>query len=73
MAIELNTNNEAIPQNIHEDLRKRKRCAKFVPHGLTTCQDFIQTYQDNHNFLFPQVKTTLKEKRFQDAEDIKKI
>jgi hypothetical protein len=35
MADELNTNNEAIPQNIHEDLQKKKMCTKFVPHGLT--------------------------------------
>jgi hypothetical protein len=39
--------------------------------------DFIQTCQDNPSFLcciflFPEVKTALKGKRFQDNEDMKK-
>jgi hypothetical protein len=71
---------------LHEDLLKRKISAKFVSHRLTeeqkqqrltSCQDFIQTNQDNASFLdcifiFPEVKTALKGKRFQDVEDIKK-
>jgi histone-lysine N-methyltransferase SETMAR len=53
-------NNKTIRLILHEDLRKRKICAKFVPHSLsdeqkqrrlTSCQDFIQTCQDNPSFL----------------------
>jgi transposase len=60
MLDELNINKETIRQILHEDLRKRKICAKFVPHSLTdeqkqrrliSCQDFIQTCQDNLSFL----------------------
>jgi hypothetical protein len=60
MSDELNINKETIPQILHEDLRKRKICAKFVPHSLTdeqkqrrliSCQDFIHTCHDNHSFL----------------------
>jgi hypothetical protein len=56
MLDELNINKETIRQILHEDLRKRKICAKFVPHSLrdeqkqrrlTSAQDFIQTCQDN--------------------------
>jgi hypothetical protein len=35
MSNELNINKETIRQILHEDLRKRKICAKFVPHSLT--------------------------------------
>jgi hypothetical protein len=31
---ELNINNDTILQILHEDLRKRKICAMFVPHSL---------------------------------------
>jgi transposase len=57
---ELNINKETIRQILHEDLRKRKICAKFVPHSITdehkqrrlkSCQDFIQTLQDSPSFI----------------------
>jgi hypothetical protein len=57
---EININKETIRQILHEDLRKRKICVKFVPHSLrdeqkqrrlTSCQDFIQTCQENPRFL----------------------
>jgi histone-lysine N-methyltransferase SETMAR len=60
MSDKLNINKETIRQILHEDLRKRKICAKFVPHSLTdeqkqrrltSCQDFIQSCQDNPSFL----------------------
>jgi hypothetical protein len=60
MSDELDINKELIRQTHHEDLRKRKICTKFVPHSLTdeekqrrltSCQDFIQTCQDNPSFL----------------------
>jgi hypothetical protein len=60
MSDELNINKKAIRQNLHEDSRKRKICSKFNPHSitderkqrrLTSCQDFIQTCQDNPSFL----------------------
>jgi hypothetical protein len=59
MSDELNINKEIIRQILHEDLWKRKICTKFVPHSLTeqkqwtlaSCQDFIQTCQDNLIFL----------------------
>jgi hypothetical protein len=60
MSDELNVNKEIIHQILHEDLQKRKICAIFVPHSLTkekkqrrltSCQYFIQTCQDNSNFL----------------------
>jgi hypothetical protein len=60
MPDELNINKKTIRQIIPEDLQKRKICTKFVPHSLmdeqkqqrlTSCQDFIQTCQDNPNFL----------------------
>jgi hypothetical protein len=43
---------------------------------LSSCQDFVQTCQDNPSFLdciflFPKAKTALKGKGFQDVEDIK--
>jgi hypothetical protein len=43
---------------------------------LTSRQGFIQTCQDNPNFIYgislvPKVKTALEGKRFQDVEDIK--
>jgi predicted nuclease of restriction endonuclease-like RecB superfamily len=50
MPDELNIIKETIRQILYEDLRKRKICAKFVPHGLTdeqkqrnltSCQGFI--------------------------------
>jgi hypothetical protein len=86
MADELSIDMEMIRRILHEDLLKRKICAKFVPHRLTeeqkqrrltSCQGFVQTCQDNASFLycifiFPKVKTALKGKRFQDVEDIKK-
>jgi hypothetical protein len=47
---------------------------------LTSCQDLIHNYHANPSFLsflywiflFPKIKTTLKGKRFQDVENIKK-
>jgi transposase len=60
MSDELNINKEMIRHILHEDLRKRKIFAKFVPHSLTeeqkqrrltSCQDFIQTCQDNSSLL----------------------
>jgi histone-lysine N-methyltransferase SETMAR len=60
MADEPNINKKRIHQILREDLRKREICAKFVPHRLTdeqkewrltSCQDFIQTRQDNPSFL----------------------
>jgi hypothetical protein len=57
---ELNINKETIRQILQEDLRKTKICAKFIPHSLTdepkqrrlaSCQDFVQTCQDNPSFL----------------------
>jgi transposase len=60
MSDELNINKKTIRQILHEDLRKRKTCAKFIPHSLTdeqkqrrltSCQDFLQTCQDNLSFL----------------------
>jgi hypothetical protein len=51
MTDELNINKETIRQILPEDLRKRKTCAKFDPHTLTSCQDFIQTCQENPSFL----------------------
>jgi hypothetical protein len=50
MADELNINKEMIHQIFHEDLWRRKICAKFIPHRLmdeqkhkrlTLCQGFI--------------------------------
>jgi transposase len=35
MSDELNINTEMIRQILHEDLWKKKICAKFVPHSLT--------------------------------------
>jgi hypothetical protein len=77
MLDELNINKEMIHQILHEDLWK-KISTKFIPNrltdeqkqwGFTSCQDFIQTYHDNTNFLeyiflFPKVKTALKERGF---------
>jgi hypothetical protein len=49
-----------IRQILIEDSRKRNICTKFVPHSLTdeqkqrrltSCQDFIQTCQDNPSFI----------------------
>jgi transposase len=51
MSDELNINKDTIRQILHEDLRKRKICAMFVPHSLTSCQDFTQTCQNNPSFL----------------------
>jgi hypothetical protein len=79
-------NKETIRQILHGDLRKRKICAKFVPHRLTggqkqrrltSCQDSTHTCQDNPSFLdfmflFPKVKTALKGKWFKDVKDINK-
>jgi hypothetical protein len=53
-------NKKAIRQILHDDLRKRKTYAKFVSHRLkdewkqrrlASCQDCIQTCQDNPSFL----------------------
>jgi hypothetical protein len=38
VADELNINKEVIRDVLHEDLRKRKMCTKFVPHRLTDKQ-----------------------------------
>jgi transposase len=35
MSNELNISKETILQILHEDLRKRKICAEFIPHSLT--------------------------------------
>jgi transposase len=75
MANGSNISKEMTRQILREDVRK-KMCAKFVPHRLTSCQGFIQTCQDSPNilaciFLFPKVRTALKGEGFQDAEDIK--
>jgi transposase len=60
MSDELNINKKTIRQILHEDLRKRKICVKFVPHSLTdeqkqrrltSCQDFIRTCLGNPSFL----------------------
>jgi hypothetical protein len=60
MADELNINKEKIRQILHEDLRRGKIRAKFIPHRLrdrekqqrlTSCQGFIQTGQGNPSFL----------------------
>jgi transposase len=60
MLDELEINKETILQILHEDLRKRMICAKFVPHSLTdeqkqrrliSCRDFIQPCQDSSSFL----------------------
>jgi hypothetical protein len=52
----LNTNKEDDSSNPPRRLTERKICTKFVPHEqkqrrLTSCQDFIQTNQDDPNFL----------------------
>jgi transposase len=56
MLDKLNNNMETIRQILHENLRKRMICAKFVPHSLTdeqkqrrltSCQDFLKTCQEN--------------------------
>jgi hypothetical protein len=71
----LHLNKKTICQILLDDFRRRKTCAKFVPQRLTSCQGFIQTCQDSPsfldcNFIFSKVKTALKGKRLQDAEDI---
>jgi hypothetical protein len=85
MADELKVNKGTIRQIPHEDLRKKNICEKF-PHRrmdeqrqrkIASCQDFVQTCQDNPSFLhciflFPKAKTVLKGKGFQDVEDFKK-
>jgi hypothetical protein len=85
MVDELNINKDTIPQIFHKDLWKRRICAEFLLHRLTddqkqrrltSCQDLIQTCQDNSSFLycsflFPKVKTALRRKMFQDVEGIK--
>jgi [histone H3]-lysine36 N-dimethyltransferase SETMAR len=53
-------NKETIRAILHEDLKKRKVCAKFVPHSLTDeqkssriahCTDIISTARNDVNFL----------------------
>lgn len=53
-------NKETIRAILHEDLKKRKVCAKFVPHSLTDeqkssrfahCLDVISTARNDVNFL----------------------
>jgi hypothetical protein len=60
MADELNISKETTRQILHEDLQKRKMCAKFVPHRLTdqqkkwrlaSWQEFAQTCQDKPSCL----------------------
>jgi hypothetical protein len=60
VAHELNLSQETIRQILRENQQKRRICAKFVSHrltgeqkqrGLTSWQYFIQTCQDNTNFL----------------------
>jgi histone-lysine N-methyltransferase SETMAR len=60
MSDELNINKETIRKILHVDLRKRKIRTKFVPYSLTdeqkqlrqtSCQDLLQTCQDNRSFL----------------------
>jgi hypothetical protein len=59
MADGLNISRETILQILHETLRKGKISSKFVPdrltdeqnqRRLTSCYDFIQTFQDNPHF-----------------------
>jgi hypothetical protein len=56
MAVELNISKETTHQILHEYLRKRKRCAKFVPHRLMDEETkrrlthHVQTYQDSPTF-----------------------
>jgi hypothetical protein len=86
MADELNVNKETILQILHEDLQKRKIYAKFVPQRFADGQKqqretriMPKLYPDlsrqsqflDYIFLFPQVKTTLKGKSFQNVSDIK--
>jgi transposase len=60
MSDEVNIIKEAIHQILHEYLRKRKICAKFVPHSLTdeqkqrrftSCQDFLKFVKAIPGFL----------------------
>jgi histone-lysine N-methyltransferase SETMAR len=60
MADQLNISKETIREILREDSRKRRICAKFVPHRLTdeqkkrrliSFQGFVQTCQDNPSFL----------------------
>jgi hypothetical protein len=84
---ELSIDKNMIRQILHEDLRKRKICSKFVPHRPTDERkqrretqiklEFFQPCQDNPSFLdcifiFCKMKTPLKGKRFQNVEDINK-
>jgi hypothetical protein len=87
MVDELNIIKETIRHQILcEDLRKRKICAKFVPHRLTdeqkqrrltACQDVIQTCQDSPKFfdsifLLRKVETALKGRGFRMLKILKK-
>jgi hypothetical protein len=60
VADEYNTNKETIRQILQEDSRKRRICAKFVPHRLTdeqkkrrltSCQDFMQIFKTVPDFF----------------------
>jgi hypothetical protein len=71
-----------IRQILREGLRKRKICTKFVPHQTHGKAEATETHimpklhphvseQSSLHFLFPEVDTALKGKRFQGAEDRK--
>lgn len=60
LAEHLNIDKETVRTIIVEDLGKRKLCARFVPHSLTTeqkeervaaCQDLLQMQKSNPEFL----------------------
>ncbi|GFW15539.1 FLJ37770-like protein [Trichonephila clavipes] len=60
MADSLNINKEAIRILLHEDLGKKKLCANFVPHTLSSeqktmrnahCRDIILAAENDPNFL----------------------
>jgi hypothetical protein len=73
MSDELDINKETLRHILHGYSRQRNICSK--QRRLTSCQGFIQTCQDNPifsllHFLFPNVKTAFRGKRFRDAEGI---
>ena len=85
IADHLNTGKETVRQIVTEDLGKRKICARFVPHALTTEQ---QKFLANRNiaalhhppyspdlapadyFLFPKLKFSLNGRHCQTVEEI---
>jgi hypothetical protein len=80
MADKLNINKKTICQILHKDLWKRKICAQSSTH---TDSWMSRNNGDSHHaktssgfvkiilhFLISKVKTALKRKKLQDAEDI---